>query len=76
MRANQQQTLPFDDKREQARLETIERLWGDHPQVKTAAKMFDYDEATRIAHSASPSLDACIEVEKHQDALGGLSGNQ
>lgn len=51
MRANQQRELSPSSK-EDIRLATIERLWGDHPQVKTAAKMFDEAaerEAQRLA---------------------------
>ncbi len=70
MRADPQREL-FPPSKEDQRKATIDRLWGDHPKIKTAAKFFDYAEATRIARSASPPLDACIEVSKPYDALGG-----
>lgn len=43
-----QRELPFPQTKEDIRLATIERLWGDHPKVKTAAKMFT-EENQRLA---------------------------
>ena len=62
MRAKQQRILPFDGKREQDRLDKIERLWGDHPKVKTAAVMFD-EENQRKAEQAAKGV--------HIDTPGG-----
>lgn len=71
MRAKQQRNLPFDGKREQDRLDTIERLFGNDKRVKVAARYFDYDEATETARSASQPLGVCDEGCKHQGTLGG-----
>lgn len=52
MQANQQRPLPFVSPKEQARLERVERLLGNVPQVKRAVRLFDATgerEATRIA---------------------------
>ncbi len=47
-----QRVLPFPQSKEDIRLATIERLWGYHRQVKTAAKMFD-EENQRQAEQAA-----------------------
>jgi hypothetical protein len=47
-----QRELPFPQSKEDIRLATIERLWGDHTKVKTAAKMFD-EENQRLAEQAA-----------------------
>ncbi len=65
MQANRQRTLPFPESKEDTRLATIERLFGTDKRVSTAARFFDYDEATQAARSATPPVNACIEEGKH-----------
>jgi hypothetical protein len=40
--------------KEQERRARIERLLGTTPKLTTAAKLFDYHEASRIARRAKP----------------------
>jgi len=47
-----QRQLTFPRTKEDIRLATIERIWGDHPKVKTAAKMFN-EENQRLAEQAA-----------------------
>ncbi len=56
MDTNQKQRqLPFPQSKEDIRLATIERLWGDHPKVKTAVVMFD-EENQRLAERTAKGV--------------------
>lgn len=50
MQANAQRTLPFESQKEQDRLDRVERLLGDIPKVKRAARLFD-EQAEREAQA-------------------------
>ncbi len=49
---DRQQSLPFESAKEQARLERVEWLLGDIPQVKRAARLFN-EQGEREAHEAA-----------------------
>ncbi len=50
-----QQELPFPQSKEDIRLATIERIWGDHPKVKTADELFT-EENQRLAEQAAKGV--------------------
>jgi len=54
MRADKQREL-FPPSQEDSRLETIERLWGDHPKITTAARLFTEQAAREAAQIAQTS---------------------
>ncbi len=53
-----QRDLPFPQSKEDVRLDTIERIWGDQPKVKTAAKLFD-EQAEREAVEIAKGETRC-----------------
>jgi len=60
-----QRELPFPELKEDIRLATIERLWGDHPKVETAARMFA-EENQRQAEQAAKGGEVAHDTPPHQ----------